>query len=46
MFAKTRLADMQVRIGYVYLKVKDYRERNNLQIKDIAKIDWREILNG
>ncbi len=45
MFAKTRLAGMPVRTGYVYgyLKVKEYLKRNNLQVKDIVKIDWRSI---
>lgn len=46
MFAKTKLPDMPVRTGYVYgyLKVKDYMEKNNLKIKDIVKIEWKEIL--
>ena len=47
MFAKTSILNMPVRTGYVYgyLKVKAYMKKNNLKIKDIVKIDWREILN-
>ena len=48
MFAKTRIPNMPVRTGYVYgyLKVKEYMRKNNLKIKDIVKLDWREVLNG
>lgn len=47
MFAKIDIKDMPVRCGYVYgyFKVKEYLERNNLYIKDIIGIDWKEILN-
>ena len=48
MFAKTKIPNMPVRTGYVYgyLKVKEYMRKNNLKIKDIVKLDWREVLNG
>lgn len=47
MFAKIDIKDMPVRCGYVYgyFKVKEYLEHNNLYIKDIIGIDWKEILN-
>ena len=46
MFADTRKTKMPARVGYVYgyLKVKDYLEKNNLRIRDIINIDWKEIL--
>ena len=46
MFADTRKTKMPARAGYVYgyLKVKDYLEKNNLKIRDIINIDWKEIL--
>ena len=28
------------------LTVKEYMRKNNLKIKDIVKLDWREVLNG
>ena len=46
MFVDTRKTKMPARVGYVYgyLKVKDYLEKNNLRIRDIINIDWKEIL--
>jgi len=46
MFAKTIIPDMPVRTGYIYgfLKVKEYLEKNNKDIKDIINIKWQEIL--
>lgn len=46
MFVDTRKTKMPARVGYVYgyLKVKDYLEKNNLSIRDIINIDWKEIL--
>ena len=48
MFAKTKIHNMPVRTGYVYgyIKVKEYMRKNNFKIKDIVKLDWREVLNG
>lgn len=47
MYAKTKIPNMPVRTGYVYgyLKVKEYMKKNNLQVKDIIRIDWRKIIN-
>lgn len=44
MFAITK-NKMPVRTGYVYgyLKVKQYIEHNNVNIKDIVKMDWKDI---
>ncbi len=46
MFAKPKINGMPVRTGYTYgyLKVKEYLEKNNLKVKDIITIDWKEIL--
>ncbi len=46
MFADTEKTGLPARTGYVYgyLKVKDYLEKNNLRIRDIINIDWKEIL--
>lgn len=40
--------DIPVRVGYVYgyWKVREFLDRNNLKIKDILDIDWKEILNN
>lgn len=44
MFAITK-NKMPVRTGYVYgyLKVKEYMEHNNVKIKDVVKMDWKDI---
>lgn len=46
MFADTEKMGMPVRVGYVYgyLKVKEYLENNNLKIRDILNVDWKDIL--
>lgn len=47
MFAITK-NKMPVRTGYVYgyLKVKEYIKNNNVHIKDIVKMDWKNILEN
>lgn len=46
MNAKTELDNMPARTGYVYgyLKVKEYLDNNNLKVKDIIGINYKEIL--
>lgn len=47
MFAITK-NKIPVRTGYVYgyLKVKEYIKNNNVHIKDIVKMDWKNILEN
>lgn len=47
MFADTTKTGIPARTGYVYgyLKVKEYLEKNNLKVKDIIGLDWKEILD-
>lgn len=46
MFADTTKTGIPARTGYVYgyLKVKEYLENNNLKVKDIISLDWKELL--
>lgn len=48
MYVDTHITGMPARIGYVYgyLKVKEYLEENNLCVKDILGIEWKDILNN
>ena len=47
MFADTEKTGLPTRTGYVYgyLTVKEYLEKNNLEVKDIMDKDWKEIFN-